>query len=40
MPPMFWFRDPDGNALLIVQRGRRGHAYERDESHHSLTDHT
>jgi catechol 2,3-dioxygenase-like lactoylglutathione lyase family enzyme len=21
MPPMFWFRDPDGNALLIVQPG-------------------
>jgi catechol 2,3-dioxygenase-like lactoylglutathione lyase family enzyme len=19
MPPMFWFRDPDGNALLIVE---------------------
>jgi|SRR5579859_1901367 len=21
VPPMFWFRDPDGNALLIVQPG-------------------
>jgi catechol 2,3-dioxygenase-like lactoylglutathione lyase family enzyme len=21
VPPMFWFRDPDGNALLIVQTG-------------------
>jgi catechol 2,3-dioxygenase-like lactoylglutathione lyase family enzyme len=21
MPPMFWVRDPDGNALLIVQPG-------------------
>jgi catechol 2,3-dioxygenase-like lactoylglutathione lyase family enzyme len=20
VPPMFWFRDPDGNSLLIVQR--------------------
>jgi catechol 2,3-dioxygenase-like lactoylglutathione lyase family enzyme len=20
-PPMFWFRDPDGNALLVVQPG-------------------
>lgn len=19
VPPMFWFRDPDGNALLIVE---------------------
>jgi len=19
VPPMFWFRDPDGNSLLIVQ---------------------
>jgi catechol 2,3-dioxygenase-like lactoylglutathione lyase family enzyme len=21
VPPMFWFRDPDGNALLVVQPG-------------------
>jgi catechol 2,3-dioxygenase-like lactoylglutathione lyase family enzyme len=21
MPPMFWFRDPDGNALLMVESG-------------------
>jgi len=21
VPPMFWFRDPDGNSLLIVQEG-------------------
>jgi catechol 2,3-dioxygenase-like lactoylglutathione lyase family enzyme len=21
MPPMFWLRDPDGNALLVVQPG-------------------
>jgi catechol 2,3-dioxygenase-like lactoylglutathione lyase family enzyme len=21
VPPMFWFRDPDGNALLIVEPG-------------------
>lgn len=21
VPPMFWFRDPDGNRYLIVQRG-------------------
>src|SRR4051812_26010276 len=21
VPPMFWFRDPDGNSLLIVQAG-------------------
>jgi catechol 2,3-dioxygenase-like lactoylglutathione lyase family enzyme len=21
VPPMFWFRDPDGNALLMVQPG-------------------
>jgi catechol 2,3-dioxygenase-like lactoylglutathione lyase family enzyme len=21
VPPMFWFRDPDGNSLLIVQPG-------------------
>src|SRR5690348_11938955 len=20
VPPMFWFRDPDGNSLLVVQR--------------------
>jgi predicted enzyme related to lactoylglutathione lyase len=20
VPPMFWFRDPDGNNLLVVQR--------------------
>jgi hypothetical protein len=19
VPPMFWFRDPDGNSLLIVE---------------------
>lgn len=22
VPPMFWFRDPDGNRLLIVEPGR------------------
>jgi catechol 2,3-dioxygenase-like lactoylglutathione lyase family enzyme len=22
VPPMFWFRDPDGNSLLIVQPNR------------------
>jgi catechol 2,3-dioxygenase-like lactoylglutathione lyase family enzyme len=22
VPPMFWFRDPDGNTLLVVQDGR------------------
>jgi catechol 2,3-dioxygenase-like lactoylglutathione lyase family enzyme len=21
VPPMFWFRDPDGNTLLIVEQG-------------------
>jgi predicted enzyme related to lactoylglutathione lyase len=21
VPPMFWFRDPDGNTLLVVQAG-------------------
>ena len=21
VPPMFWFRDPDGNSLMIVQQG-------------------
>jgi predicted enzyme related to lactoylglutathione lyase len=21
IPPMFWFRDPDGNTLLIVEQG-------------------
>jgi predicted enzyme related to lactoylglutathione lyase len=21
IPPMFWFRDPDGNSLLIVEQG-------------------
>jgi catechol 2,3-dioxygenase-like lactoylglutathione lyase family enzyme len=21
VPPMFWFRDPDGNSLLIVEQG-------------------
>ncbi len=21
VPPMFWFRDPDGNTLMIVQQG-------------------
>ncbi len=21
VPPMFWFRDPDGNTLLIVEVG-------------------
>jgi len=20
VPPMFWFRDPDGNTLLVVQQ--------------------
>jgi len=20
VPPMFWFRDPDGNTLMIVQQ--------------------
>ncbi|MGH3001762.1 MAG: VOC family protein [Gaiellaceae bacterium] len=22
VPPMFWLRDPDGNALIVVQPGR------------------
>ena len=22
VPPMFWFRDPDGNELLVVQPHR------------------
>jgi len=21
VPPMFWFRDPDGNSLIVVQQG-------------------
>jgi hypothetical protein len=20
VPPMFWFRDPDGNSLMVVQQ--------------------
>ena len=23
VPPMFWFRDPDGNSLLIVEAAYR-----------------
>jgi predicted enzyme related to lactoylglutathione lyase len=26
VPPMFWFRDPDGNTLMVVEPGRTGDA--------------
>jgi hypothetical protein len=26
VPPMFWFRDPDGNTLMVVEPRRTGDA--------------